>query len=119
MLGGVGAGRGNPPGYPIIPRSRRCLPSGFDESSIVLFGCILSQETAFWAAEGHNRNHQIAFEFEIAKKGLIRSRTRVPMAAYGLSVVIRNEAAFHLGVAIWTGVGCFHLDFPVTSVRGK
>ena len=91
-------------------------PNEFGESSIVLLECEMPQKTAFWAAEGHNRNHQIAFEFEIAKEGLISSRTRVPMAAYGLSMVIRNEAAFHFCVAIWAVVSCVHLNFPFVSV---
>ena len=38
------------------------------------------------------------------------------MAAYGLSMVVRNEAAFHFFMAIWAGVYRFHLGFPVDSV---
>ena len=37
------------------------------------------------------------------------------MAAYGLSVVVRNEAAFHFFMAIWADVCRFHLGFPFVS----
>ena len=80
---------------------------------IPLFRCELSEYAALWAAEGHNRNHQIAVEFEIAKKCLVGSRTRMPMTANSLGIVIRNEAAFHFFMAIGADGCLFHLSFLV------
>ena len=37
------------------------------------------------------------------------------MAANSLSIVVRNEAAFHFFMAIRAGVCRFHLGFPVAS----
>ena len=86
-----------PPAFSTVPSNR------LGESSIVLLGRELFQETALWAAEGHNRNHHSAIELEIARECLVSSRTRMPMAAYDLRIVVRYEAHFHFDIAIWAG----------------
>ena len=89
------------------------------ESSIVLLGRELFKETALWAAEGHNRNHHIAIELEIARECLVSSRTRMPMAPYDLSIVVRYEAAFHFDIAIGAGVCFFHVVFLLLLFAGR
>ena len=86
---------------------------GFGAYGTMLFGRELSECAALRAAEGHDRNHQIAVEFEIAKKCLVGSRTRMPMTANSLGIVIRNEAAFHFFMAIGADGCLFHLSFLV------
>ena len=85
----------------------------------MLLGCELFKETALWAAKGHNRNHHIAIELEITQECLVSSRTRMPMAPYDLSIVVRYEAAFHFYIAIGAGVGFFHVGFLLFLFAGR
>ena len=40
----------------------------------------------------------------------------MPMTANSLSIVVRNEAAFHFFMAIWAGEWLFHVRFLVEFI---
>ena len=71
----------------------------------------MPEETAFRAAKGNDWNHQFAVKFEVAKECGVSSRSRMPVAADGLSIVVRHKAAFHLYAAIGAGMCVFHGAF--------
>ncbi len=76
--------------------SAKCL----NNSSRVLFECELSEQTTTWAPVGNNRNQCLAVKFEVPKERGVGTGSRMPMAAYRLSVMVWNEPACHLEVAV-------------------